>query len=109
MARQPKLHSENGVKANTKKAAAQRLETKSVTEVRVDNPTAVTWLIDQLEVWAGAKIHLPHHLWEAAEEMERRQIESAYARGMNFPWVLGFTDIQPEEEAKIYFEKVYGN
>ena len=109
MARQSKLHLENAVRENTKKAAAQRMATKSVTEVREDNPTAVTWLIDQLEIWAGEKIHFPHHLWEAAEEMERKQIESAYARGMNFPWVLGFTDIHPEEEAKIYFQKVYGN
>ena len=109
MGRQPKLHSENAVKENTKKAAAQRMASKSVTEVREDNLTAVAWLIYQLENWAGAKIHLPHHLWEAAEEMERKQIESAYARGMNFPWVLGFTDIEPEEEAKIYFQKVYGN
>lgn len=109
MARQPKQHSENGEKANTAKALAPNNANQNDTEVRADNPTAVTWLIDQLEVWAAGKIHFPHYLWEAAEEMERKQIESAYARGMNFPWVLGFTDIRPEEEAKIYFEKIYGN
>lgn len=109
MARQPKQHSENGEKASTAKAQAQKNASQSDTEVRADNPTAVTWLIDQLEVWAAGKIHFSHYLWEAAEEMERKQIESAYARGMNFPWVMGFTDIRPEEEAKIYFEKIYGN
>ena len=104
-----KLHLENAVRANIKKAEAQRKANKSVTEDRVDNPTAVNWLMDQLEIWSAGKIHLPHHLFEAAEEMERKQIETGYARGMNFPWVLGFTDVNPEEEAKIYFQKVYGN
>lgn len=109
MARQQKQHSEKGVKANTPKVLDQKSPNQNDTEVRGDNPTAVSWLINQLEVWAAGKIHFPHHLWEAAEEMERKQIESAYARGMNFPWVMGFTDIRPEEEAKIYFEKIYGN
>jgi hypothetical protein len=109
MARRLKQHSENGEKASTAKVVDQKSPNQNATEVREDNPTAVSWLIDQLENWWAVKIYLPSKLLESAKEMERKQIESAYARGMNFPWVMGFTDIQPDEEAKIYFEKIYGN
>jgi hypothetical protein len=108
MAQQPKQHSESGEKESTPKALARKNLNQNATEVRGDNQTAVNWLIDQLEVWAAGKIHFPHHLWEAAEELEKKQIETAYERGMNFPWVMGFTDIQPDEEAKIYFKNIYG-
>ena len=78
--------------------------------------TAVEWLVEKLnqcEPWySGLDNELAEHinkLINEAREMERLQIETAYERGLNFPWTLCSNTVDLQEKAKQYFVGNHGS
>jgi hypothetical protein len=71
--------------------------------------TAVEWLENILHDFIHPKHRaLFHPFIEHAKAMEKEQVETAYERGLNFPWALGCEIDNYQEEAKQYYESNYG-
>jgi hypothetical protein len=72
--------------------------------------TAVEYFLDQLITEGVLTLNnLPNYLlhYTQAKRMEREQIETAYERGLNFPWSLGCTVDDYPAEAKSYYKTNY--
>jgi hypothetical protein len=70
--------------------------------------TSVEWLEKELYEWAGGRFYFPPHFFEQAKEMEKQQIEDAFANGVDDEYEYHINN-EPRKNTEQYYNETYKN